>query len=170
MKMLPLPDLDVLRGVISYDPETGAFTWVTNRGYKAVAGATAGTVSSAGYVTIMVNMKRYQAHRLAYKMHYGAEPTELIDHIDGDKTNNRISNLRVASSVQNQGNSKKPHNNRSGIKGVSWNKKMQRWVAQIGMHKKRVYLGGFATKEEAAKAYADAAMARFGDFAQGEGL
>lgn len=170
MKMLQLPDAEVLHDLLNYDRETGLFTWKHNRGYKAVAGATAGSLSSSGYVLIMVNMKRYVAHRLAYKMVYGVDPPRLIDHIDGNKANNRISNLRVASSQQNQGNSVIPVNNKSGVKGVSWNKKMQRWVAQIGRGKKRFYLGGFNTKEQAAQAYADAARDHFGAFAKGEGL
>ena len=169
MKILPLPDLAVLQKVLSYDPETGAFTWLRNRGNTAVIGSPAGCVSTSGYVAICINMKRYLAHRIAYKMYYGVDPDGLVDHVDGDKANNRISNLRVATGVQNQGNSRNPSSNKSGIKGVCWNKKMKRWVAQIGDNKRRVYLGSFLTKEEAAQAYADAARMKFGNFAKQEG-
>jgi hypothetical protein len=170
MNANPLPDADILRELLSYDPETGLFTWLQNRGNTALAGTPAGALNNSGYILICVNMKRYQAHRIAYKMMYGVDPPALLDHIDGDTKNNRISNLRPATPNKNQGNTKTPVHNRSGIKGVSWNKKMKRWVAQIGVNNKRVYLGGFHTKEEAACAYADAARKHFGDFAKGEGL
>ena len=170
MSVKKLPDVEVLRELLSYDPDTGLFTWLIDRGYKARAGAAAGSLNKSGYILISINMERYQAHRIAYKMMYEVEPPDLLDHIDGDTKNNRISNLRPATPKHNQGNTKTPVHNRSGVKGVSWNKKMKRWVAQIGVNNKRVYLGGFHTKEEAACAYTDAARKHFGDFAKGEGL
>jgi hypothetical protein len=103
-------------------------------------------------------------------MVYGFEPPPLLDHIDGDTKNNRISNLRPATPKQNQGNTGKPINNKSGFKGVSWSKKQKCWVAQMTQGDKRVWLGSFKRKEDAAKAYSDAARTHFGDFVKGEGL
>lgn len=171
MKILPLPSMDELNDLLRYNAETGQFTWKKDRGFKARANTPAGTPSSSGYILLCINGKRYLAHRIAYKMVYGADPQGILDHIDGDMTNNRIANLRVANSVENQGNSRRPKHNTSGFKGVYWHKGDERWAAQIKKGRSKIWLGGFATKEEAAAAYEAAAKEYFGDFANtGEGL
>jgi hypothetical protein len=86
-------------------------------------------------------------------------------------TNNRIANLRVASPKQNQGNSKMPRHNTSGLKGVSWSKKSGKWAAQINRGNKKVWLGVYEDKNDAHQAYMKAAVEHFGEFANsGEGL
>jgi len=171
MRILPLPSVDELNDLLHYDAETGQFTWKKNRGFKARANTTAGALGSSGYVLLCINAKRYLAHRIAYKMVHGCDPEGVLDHIDGNITNNRIANLRLATAVQNQGNSRKPRHNKSGLKGVSWHKGDQCWIAQIKQRDKKIWLGGYKTKEEAAAAYEKAAREYFGEFANmGEGL
>ena len=171
MKIIPLPPLEVLDDLLAYDAKTGSFTWKKFRGCTAKAGSPAGNLSVSGYIGLCINGKQYLAHRIAYKMVYGCDPDGILDHIDGDMTNNRISNLRVATSKQNQGNSKTPKHNSSGIKGVSWKAKDNRWVAQIKQGQKKIWLGSYKTKEEAGAAYQKAANEYFGEFANtGEGL
>ncbi len=89
-----------------------------------------------------------------------------VDHRDGDGLNNRRENLRPATTAQNQHNSRRHRDNTSGVKGVSWNEMNQNWEARIQVNKQRTFLGTFATKEEAAVAYAEAAETHHRDFAR----
>jgi hypothetical protein len=89
---------------------------------------------------------------------------QFIDHIDGDGLNNRRSNLRFATLSQNQGNRRLSKNNKSGYKGVSWNNHSRKWLAQIVIQNKNIYLGLFDSIEDARVAYAEAAKRYFGDF------
>jgi hypothetical protein len=171
MKMKPLPSNEVLDELLDYDPETGVFTWKKFRGNTAKAGSIVNNLTSTGYKMVCINGFRYQAHRIAYKMFYKCDPDGMIDHIDGDMTNNRVVNLRVASNKQNQGNSKMPRNNTSGLKGVTWSKKSNKWVAQIMQGSKKKWLGAYEDKNDAHQAYMKAAVEHFGEFANnGEGL
>lgn len=95
-------------------------------------------------------------------------PGELVDHIDGDRLNNRRSNLRVATQSQNQFNRSKPRNNTSGFKGVSWKKSHKSWQAIIKVHGKHIHLGYFDIPEEAHAAYMKAACKYAGQYARGE--
>jgi hypothetical protein len=171
MKILPLPSVDELNDLLHYDAETGQFTWKKDRGFKARANTPAGTLGKSGYVLMCINGTRYLAHRIAYKMAYGTDPEDMLDHIDGNITNNRISNLRVANPIENQGNRRRAKNNKSGVKGVHWCERDKHWIAQITKDKSKVWLGCFVSKEQAASAYEAAAKEHFGDFANmGEGL
>jgi hypothetical protein len=93
------------------------------------------------------------------------EPDEVVDHIDGNGLNNCRNNLRPATRAQNRMNSKVSTNNASGYKGVSWHKRRGKWLAQIRIARKRIYLGYFASAEEAHVAYVAAAREHFGEFA-----
>lgn len=171
MKMNPLPSNEVLNELLNYDSETGVFTWKKFRGNTAKAGSIVNNLTSSGYNMVCVNGRQYQAHRIAYKMFHKCDPDGILDHIDGDMTNNRISNLRVASSKQNQGNSKMPRHNTSGLKGVTWSKKSNKWAAQIKQGKRNIWLGVYDDKLDAHQAYMKAAAEYFGEFANnGEGL
>ncbi|MBD1229107.1 HNH endonuclease [Xenorhabdus griffiniae] len=88
-------------------------------------------------------------HRLAWLLYYGRWPSEFIDHINGDKSDNRIVNLREASNTENSWNSKMRKNNSSGIKGVCWCKSKKKWVARIRIDGKRKTLGYFSNIDEA---------------------
>lgn len=168
-KSNPLPSLAELNDLLDYNPETGLFTWKKNRG-NVRAGSIAGTLHRTGYVHITINRKIYKAHRLAYKMYYGSDPVDQVDHIDCDRSNNRIANLRDATPSQNHANTKRSGTNTSGFKGVCPNPNSRKnpWRAQIEINNKNIYLGSHKTKEEAALAYEKAAKEHHGDFARTE--
>ena len=170
MKSNPLPSVEELNEFLNYDPDTGQFTWKTRRG-RIRAGSIAGSLHKhTRYVHIKINGKSYQSHRLAYKMFYGSDPVDMLDHIDCDKSNNRIANLRDATNAQNKINTGPPKNNTSGFKGVSANSDSSKkpWAAQIIINKKKIHLGRYKTKEEAALTYEKAAKELYGEFVRGE--
>lgn len=151
--------------VLHYNPITGIFTWkVGKRG--TLVGSRAGHQHKAKtYRHLSVNGKSYMEHRLAYFYYYGVWPKDKIDHIDHDKTNNAINNLREANTCENNSNVKMTKRNTSGYKGVSWSKKRSKWKCVVG-HKKRYYCIGFYTCPiEAAKAYDSKAIELHGDYA-----
>ncbi len=144
--------------VLRYAPETGIFRWAN--------GLVAGSLHSKGYRRVMVDKKEYLEHRLGWFYHHGEWPREQIDHINGDKSDNRLANLRLSSHSENERNRPKMRNNKSGHKGVSWHKGNQRWRAQITLHHNDIFLGYFATPEEAADTYNKAALKYHGEFAK----
>lgn len=93
---------------------------------------------------------------------------EHVDHADGNRLNNTRANLRIATRQQNIWNSRRPRTNRSGYKGVYWDKREQKWTAAFGLNGKHIHLGRFATAEEAHAAYLAAAQKYAGEFARGE--
>ena len=151
MKFMPMPPIELVRKVIDYCPETGLFTWKQTLSNRAKEGQQAGSKNTKGYFSIVIDGKKYKAHRLAWFYVYGEDPGQQeIDHIDRDKGNNRINNLRLATRKQNNENIPRPKNNTSGIRGVSFHRGFNRWVAYIYHNKKRIHLGNFADKELAA--------------------
>lgn len=158
---------DELRQRVSYDPATGAFTWLIRRGVKA--GAVPGSESQHGYLVITINRQKFYAHRLAWLYMKGELPECEIDHKDGDGLNNRFTNLRKATLSQNQRNSKMKSNNTTGFKGVFVDRRFQDrpYRARIFVNGKTLNLGRFGTAAEASAAYAAAAKAAFGEFARG---
>jgi len=120
-----------------------------------------------GHIAICVDGCRVGAHRLAWFYVYGVWPPDQVDHINLVKDDNRLSNLRLATASGNAINRGRRRDNKSGIKGVSWSKEMRKWTACIripgGPWK---HLGRFSSKEDAAKAYADAAFKYHGEFAR----
>lgn len=147
---------DRLREVLNYDAKTGVFTWRIKTSRKVIVGREAGSVKSKGYVYIRIDSKPYYAHRLAWCYVYGDWPDEEIDHINGIRHDNRISNLRQASRKQNMENRVQPIG-ASGYRGVCWLEANQKWRASIVHNKKNIYLGLFDTAEEASAMYKDAA-------------
>lgn len=145
-----------LKVLLHYNPHTGAFTWRVYRGGRAKAGTLAGSLADNGYITISVLSRVYSAHRLAWFYMTGAWPKLKIDHKDRKRSNNRWRNLRLATAQQNQHNRSKQHNNVSGYTGVTWNKRCQKWQAQITVDNERKYLGVFDDVTDAAKAYSKA--------------
>jgi hypothetical protein len=122
---------------------------------KSKAGDFAGCVDrTVGYKRVMVDGKSYKVHRLIWMMTHGKFPVDMIDHINGNKLDNRISNLREANQQQNQQNSIKARsNNKLGLIGVSRHKQCKRFRADIMISGKTKYLGLFETPEEAHQAY-----------------
>jgi len=120
-----------------------------------------------GYLACNIGVKKYYLHRLIWQMHTGLVPT-IIDHIDGDSSNNRIENLRECANAENQYNAKRKANNKSGVKGVVFHPKCPRkpWQAKIVVSKKVISLGYYADKADAAEAYAAAARKHAKDFAK----
>ena len=137
---------DELKAILSYNQETGIFTWINSprRGFN---GKQAGYLTYDGYISITVNKKHIMAHRLAWFYIYGIMPKDMIDHINGNKTDNKISNLREATNQQNQRNSKISKRNTSGIKGISWCESRKKWEVTININKKNKKLGYFEDLE-----------------------
>ena len=164
-----------LREILGYDEITGIFTWRAKpadaphaaRWNAKTAGNCAGHVTRRGYLAIGLGGRIYQAHRLAWLYVYGEWPPTGIDHIDRRPGNNAISNLRLATHMENCANRSLPSNNRSGVKGVHWNGKVGKWRAGIRVDRKMLHLGHFANIEAAANAYEQAAKKHFGDFSTG---
>jgi hypothetical protein len=154
--------LDRLREVLSYDSDTGAFTWLKSRG-RAGAGSVAGSIGRIGYRYIHVDDRSYFAHRLAWLYTHGRWPDDEIDHVNGAYDDNRLANLREATHAENARNKRKPSTNRSGAKGVSRHR-TGRWQAFIGIGGEMNYLGLFDTVEAASAAYETAATSLFGRF------
>ena len=142
-----------LREVLDYDPETGVFVWrVRVRGRRGL-GDISGCAMKSGYIEIGVDGERHLAHRLAWFWVHGAWPNWHIDHIDGDNSNNRITNLRDADRSINMQNLKTAQSNNlsSGLLGVYPNKK--RWGAKITVNRTVYLLGTHDTPEEAHQVY-----------------
>lgn len=154
---------DYVRSVLNYDPETGLFTWKSGVNRRLAAGAIAGTQHGSGYISIQINGHIYLAHRLAWLYVFGRWPSGFLDHINGDRGDTRIANLREASRVENNRNKRTPSHNTSGFKGVhvASNGRVQ---AHIGVGRRQLYLGSFGSIEEARAAYEAAAQRYFGSF------
>jgi hypothetical protein len=150
-----------LTQLLRYDPGSGLFYWREDRRcgeYNSVivarSGEIAGGVRPDGYVSISLDMHRYLAHVLVWFYVHGLMPSLDVDHVDRDRSNNRISNLRLATRSQNHQNlsGAKSHNKTSGILGVHWDSQRKKWRAAINLNKKRHDLGFFADLDEAIKA------------------
>ena len=140
-----------VKELLDYNPETGVFTWRQNRGRGRV-GEVAGWVEREGYRRILVAGKKFKEHRLAWAVVYGEWPDAQVDHINGVRTDNRITNLRLATRSQNAQNLRGPTSlNKHGFLGVR--KNGNRWNAVINVDKQHVYLGCFKTPELAHTAY-----------------
>lgn len=141
-----------LRELLAYDEITGVLIWKESPSRNVKAGDIAGHKSSRGYIHIKVLGSAYLAHRLAWLHSRGEWPLGQIDHIDGNKTNNAIANLRdVSQSVNMQNRRTASINSSSGLLGVS--RKGDRWEARIRTNGARRYIGSYATPEMAHAAY-----------------
>lgn len=115
---------------------------------------------------IKIDSRSYSAHRLAWLFSTGVWPTKALDHKDGNKANNKLKNLRLATNSQNKQNGRKYRTNKSGFKGVHWDNEAKKWRAQIRVLGKGKTLGRFVTKQKARVAYSKAARKHFGEFAR----
>jgi hypothetical protein len=150
-----------LKELLKYDPETGIFTWLkrapeTFKTTRAAsiwnahfAGEPAGLSGSKYYSRICVDGKKLLAHRLAFLYMGGRFPISDVDHISGDKRDNRWRNLREATRAENQRNTKLRTDNKSGVHGVSYLTKKGRWRATIYNNSKQIFIGEFDNFDDA---------------------
>lgn len=159
--MKPLPSQSHLLALLKYEPTTGKLFWkerdlatfatlgAGKTWNKNFAGAEAFTaIDRKGYLVGAIHNTPYRAARIIYMMHYGTDPTQ-VDHVDGDRMNNRIQNLRSVSPETNSRNMKLFKNNTSGHAGVTWDTNRQLWIARISDKGRTVNLGRFSGIDEA---------------------
>lgn len=144
-----------LREVLDYDPLSGRFVWKRT-------GKTAGSINQRGYVMIGIDGIGHQAHRLAWLHYYGVPPKSGIDHKNRWKADNRIDNLREATTSQNEANKPTQSNH---LKGIAFHRGARKWQAQIRTNGKNQYLGLFESQVDAHNAYMWAARLIHGEFA-----
>ena len=124
-------------------------------------GMPVGTLDKDGYLKTLIKRKPYRVHRIIFMMHHGYIP-KILDHIDGDVTNNRIENLREVTVSESNRNRGKHRNNTSGFKGVTFVKSIRKYSSRICINNKRLFLGYFDDPETAYVSYCDAAK-KFGN-------
>lgn len=161
----PVKSLAALREALDYDPATGQFRWRKDMGARAKAGALAGSTAGRGYRKIVVFGHRYPEHWLAWLFVHGRWPSE-IDHINRNRSDNRVENLREATRSQNNINKAIHPRNTSGFRGVSFLPKRRKWVAQLRHEGRSKWIGYFDAPEDAAEAYARTRREMYGAFAE----
>ena len=175
----PLPDKKYLLNLFRYDPLTGVLFWrerprshfSSDRGWNMwnskFSGREAGSFRKDGYATVSIDSEAYEIHRIVWKLHVGRDPRVFIDHIDGDKFNNRISNLREATSCQNNSNAKARRNKKSAYKGVSvrqGNGSKVKYIAVVRSQGVKQHIAVCDTELEAHLAYVKKAKELHGEF------
>lgn len=141
-----------LQELFRYDPEIGRLIWIATKSNRAVAGTEAGGFNPGnGYRYVGVDGSRYLEHRLIWLAVHGVWPSLQIDHINGNKIDNRLENLREATPSQNQANWPIPKNNTSGFKGAA--RFRDKWRAAIQHKRKYIFIGLFDTPQAASAAY-----------------
>lgn len=179
-----LPSRETLVELLSYAPDTGELLWkardsATEEGRRfnaRFASKPAGGLStgrqdgSNRYLVVGLRIdgrqQQFGAHRIIFKMMTGLEPPAFVDHHDGDELNLRWENLRPATNGQNIQNSKLRKDNKSGVKGVCWDRGRGKWLAVIGANKRYVKVGRFDSVKEAAAAIEKARLELHGEFAR----
>ena len=159
-----MPPVEFFKERLEYDAETGVFTWLGEFNAKRVGRRAGTTIGSRGYRTITIKKRRYYEHRIAWYMVTGEDPTGFeIDHINGDKSDNRFCNLRLATCQANKANCGLSKNNSSGLKGV--HAQGSRGIASITHNRQLIHIGMFKNAKDAAAAYDAKAVELFGEFA-----
>lgn len=149
-----------LQELCLYDPESGLFTWKIPRP-KCSVGSVVGSPEPRGYWVAKIDYRRYYVHRLVWLYMTGHWPSDEIDHIDRDKSNNRWQNLREVTTKQNMENTGKKKNNTSGEPGVHWSKTERKWVARICHNYKKITIGYFKDFQDAVNARRNAVKEKF---------
>lgn len=149
-----------LKEILHYNPETGVFTWRVNPANCVKANSVAGTRSPYGYVMISIKRVLYQSHRLAWLYMMGVFPRLYIDHINGVRDDNRWSNIREATALQNARNAQTKKTSTSGVKGIQ--RSGNKWRATIYTRGQIFRLGTFSTLDEANAAYKEISDQMFG--------
>lgn len=150
-----------LQDAFHYDAKSGVLTRIFKGGHRRIIGQ---KKTHDGYVKVGFNGREYPAHRLIWWITYGILPEQFIDHINGDKSDNRLANLRLATDAENKRNVGMRSHNTSGFKGVSWDKANKRWMAHATLNGRGYNLGRYSTAEDAAEAYRAFAERHHGSF------
>jgi hypothetical protein len=152
-----IPSPEHIRELLSYCPDTGKLTWMKTLSNRARLNQEAGGPDGQGYRILMVAGYITRAHRVAWAHYYGKWPEGYIDHINGNRSDNRIANLRDVSNAVNLQNNHKPQvNSTTGLRGVWYDKRRGNYVAELSANRERHRLGAFRTAEEAHAAYKEA--------------
>ena len=153
----PLPPIDELRKRLAYRSD-GVLIWKRPTGPRIKAGCAAGTVNEEGYLRIQLHSALYFSHRIVWAILKREDPLEFfLDHINGDRLDNRIENLRKATKKQNACNQK-------AAKGYYFSKRNKKWRAAIRLNGKSKHLGLFDTEQQAREAYLRAKEKLHGEF------
>jgi hypothetical protein len=157
------PPPTAIRDYLRYEPETGSFFWIKSPALRHLEGREAGAVGTRGYVIICFRGRQYRANILAWYFSYGVWPEQIVDHKNLVTSDNRISNLRLATKAQNRANA-----SQGPMKGIYLDPRTGRYQARIGVNYRNINLGFFATLGEAQAAYLDGARKYFGEFARSD--
>ena len=153
-KAKALPSLGYVQEHLRYDPNTGLFWWKKqNKSGRSLFNPAGYLHTQSNYWMLYIDGQKYRAHRIAWLLYYKQDPGRFqIDHIDRDRRNNKIDNLRLVTPQQNHFNKGTPSNSTSGVTGVHWRKKNKKWQAHGRLDGKRYNLGYFDSKNDAAAA------------------
>ena len=154
-------DYEIAKSLFDY--QDGYLVWKKSAG-TIKAGNKVESVSNRGYVVVQVGGKRYLAHRIIWLLLNGQMPV-MIDHIDGNKQNNLIENLREVDNTLNHWNEQKRSTNKSGYKGVWWHKQSRRWEAACRVNSKQITIGRFERIEDAVEAVRKFREQQHGEYA-----
>ena len=148
-----MKDIKYLQSILDYDSITGILRWKKKQSRKTVIGYIAGTNEPHGYLVITIKAKTYKVHRIVWMLHTGKIiPKQMeIDHINGIRNDNRIVNLRLVTRTENSTNASKRKDNKSGVTGVTWTNRTNKWRARITVNKKEIELGSFTHLNDAIK-------------------
>lgn len=147
----PTPSQERLKELLSYDPISGVMTWVNHKNRTDLNGKPLGRKRKGGYLCASVDGETYSVHRLVYKYMTGNEPN-IIDHIDGNPSNNKWDNLRSVTRQQNNLNIVLPKDNKSGAIGVFYHESQNRYHANVRINGRSFHIGSYSTKAEAVAA------------------
>lgn len=168
VKVTQLPSQNYLRECFGYDETTGVLTWKERplTHFKAearrkafntrYAGKPLSARDNRGYIVTSLDTQKLKGHRVIWKLFYGEEPPPVIDHLNSNKSDNRISNLKAVTQLENLFNKQVQRNNKLGVKGVSFDTRRQKFYSRVKIGAKIKWLGYFDNQSEAEKVYQEA--------------
>lgn len=142
-----------LKELLHYDPETGVFTWAAKAGSARPGRPASGFTNKYGYKLIRIGRQGYAQHRLAWLYMVGEWPEAQVDHVNGQRSDNRWQNLREATDAQNRQNMAKKTGTKSTLQGVTWYPRDRCWMSRITVNYRAHFLGYYQTEAEAHQAY-----------------
>lgn len=153
------------RELLDYDADTGDFRWRVTRSNRVKAGAIAGTVKRDGYVQICIDSRPIAGHRLAWLYVFGEWPIEELDHLNGNRSDNRLANLRdVARGVNAQNRQGAMSNSSCGVLGVSWRACYKHWRVSVVIYGVQREIGTFKSLDDARNASINARREHYKGF------